>query len=71
MAVGSVAGLTVMTAGSTTRASVRLPLNGPLPPELSVAVTVKLKVPPAVGVPLMVPPVARESPAGSAPPVTV
>ena len=39
-------------------------------PVLSVTLTVNLKVPVAVGVPLITPPALRPSPAGSAPAVT-
>ena len=46
------------------------PVNGPVPPVASVAVTVKLNEPVAVGVPLSVPFEAREIPEGKAPAVT-
>ncbi|CAJ0813027.1 hypothetical protein LMG18101_01761 [Ralstonia flaminis] len=46
--------------------------NGPVPVLLSVAVTVKLNVPPAVGVPERTPvPGFRVRPAGSAPEASV
>ena len=55
---------------SSIRALLWLPVYGPDPVELSVAVIAKLKSPPAVGVPLMVPPLARFKPAGRLPAVT-
>ena len=45
-------------------------LKGPVPVELSVAVTVKLKLPPAVGVPVITPPDDSVRPFGSEPAVT-
>lgn len=42
----------------------------PVAPTLSVAVTVKLNVPPSVGVPVNAPLVASDKPVGSAPDVT-
>ena len=47
-----------------------LPVNGPVPVELSVAVTVKLNVPPAVGVPDSTPELLSVNPAGNPPVVT-
>ena len=47
-----------------------LPLNGPGNGLESVAVTVKLKVPPAVGVPASTPPGLSVTPAGRLPAVT-
>ena len=46
-----------------------LAVNGPLPVEESVDVTVNEKLPKTVGVPLSTPSPERLSPAGSAPPV--
>ena len=43
----------------------------PVSPLASVAVTLKVKLPVAVGVPLKAPPLARLSPAGRAPLLTV
>ena len=44
-----------------------VPLNGPVPLLLSVAVTLKLKVPPAAGVPERIPALDKLTPAGSEP----
>ncbi|NKA04878.1 hypothetical protein GO290_04838 [Ralstonia solanacearum] len=61
-------GDTVMVGAAIVRLSVPLVAeNGPVPVLLSVAVTVKLKVPAEVGVPLSVPPVLRVRPGGSEP----
>ena len=65
-----VAGNTIV-GGAMTSVYARVPANGPGNGLLSLALTVKLKVPPAVGVPLSTPPEERVSPAGSAPAVTV
>ena len=51
------------------RLNARLPEYGPAPVEESVAVTVKLNVPPAVGTPDRVPLLLRLTPAGSEPEV--
>lgn len=56
-------------AAATVSVYARLPVYGPGAALLSVAVTVKLKLPPAVGVPESVPSAASASPAGSAPAV--
>src|SRR5690606_17887038 len=65
VAAGSAAGVSVIGGGATE--SVRVPdvaENGPVPVELSVAVTLKSKLPSARGVPLIVPSAARLSPVG-------
>ena len=72
MAAVRLAGATVIVGAATT--SVNTPLvavNGPVPVLLSVAVTVKLKEPPAVGAPDKVPLLASERPAGRLPELTV
>lgn len=68
MALVSAEGESVIVGAATVSVSVPLvAVNGPAPVLLSVAVTVKLNVPPAVGVPESVPLLASEMPAGSAP----
>ena len=59
----------VTDAEATFNVKARAPLTGPAAPLESVAVIVKLKLPPAVGVPDNVPPEDRLRPAGRAPAV--
>src|SRR5215468_8371412 len=64
---GSVVGLTVIAAGQTRTVYARAPVHTPV---LSVAVTVKLKLPSALGVPDRAPAVESVRPVGSDPEVT-
>ena len=64
------AGETLIVGGFTVRVYDLLPVYGPVPVELSVAVAVKLKAPPAVGVPDSTPELLSVNPAGNAPVVT-
>ena len=58
----------VSVGAAMVRLSVPLvPVNGPVPTELSVTLAVKVKVPLAVGVPVMVQSAFSEAPAGNAP----
>ena len=70
-AAGSVPGLKLMLGAATVIEYAWLPVYGPLPIEESFADTVKLKMPPAVGVPLMVPVFDKVKPAGNAPALMV
>ena len=65
---GSVLGETVTVGALTVKEYELVPLNGaPAPVEESVALMLKLKGPPAVGVPLSKPPVVSVMPAGNDP----
>jgi len=71
VALGSELGAIRIVGSFTVSASAALlALKGPVPPLLSVAVTVKVKVPPAVGVPARLPLLASVMPAGRLPEVT-
>ncbi|OEZ78565.1 hypothetical protein JAB6_49690 [Janthinobacterium sp. HH104] len=67
---GKAAGATLIAGTATVSEYARVPAYGPLPVELSVARTVKLKVPPAVGVPASRPALDKVTPAGKAPALT-
>ncbi len=70
VAAGTAAGASVIVGAPMVRLYAALPVYGPVPVELSVAVTVKLKTPPALGVPDKAPELLRVNPAGSAPAVS-
>ena len=70
MPLGSDDGVSVIIGAASTNEYALLPVYGTVPVELSVAVTVKLNVPPAVGVPESAPELLSVNPAGSAPAVT-
>ena len=66
--MGNVAGDTIITGCAMVSATLPLvPVNGPVPVLLSVAVMEKLKLPDDVGVPDSVPLLASASPAGKVP----
>ena len=68
MKFGKVLGERTIVGAAMVRLYDRSPVNGaPVPVELSIALTVKLNVPAAVGVPLSWPLVESARPAGSAP----
>ena len=68
----NVAGAIVIVGAAIVSVYAFEPVNGaPVPVELSCAVTVKLNVPPAVGVPESVPEEESVKPAGRAPDVTL
>jgi hypothetical protein len=69
---GSVVGATTTVGAFTVKLNACVPLNGELVPvEESVALMVKLKLPPAVAVPERTPALESVKPAGSDPLVTV
>ena len=71
VAAVSVVCVTATVGEAITRVSACVPLNGaPVPVEESVALTEKLKLPAAVGVPERTPLLVKVTPAGSAPVVT-
>lgn len=63
----SVDGVIAIAGAPTVNVYACVPLYGPVPAVESVALIVKLKLPPAVGVPLSRPAVVSVSPLGTAP----
>ena len=70
MAADRLVGLTVMVAEFTVNEYSWLPVYGPVPVLESLAWRVKVKLPPAVGVPVSAPLVESSKPAGKLPDVT-